>query len=380
MTTKLTIIETKFIKQLNYWIKRRTYGVEHEGSIWIYNTLDNWAKQLRISKRSIQRAIKSLQQKDIIHSAFLSSNKRDRTLFYTINYNNFDIKSLRFKMNCISSSHMAKNDVVPNINGHMVDHIHSIYNYNNIINKSYKSKDLVKNNFSENNPKNSHDNKKTDSDSPNKDSKPKNTTIQDMLKELHTVFPDVPVFLDKNLARNLVAAFKLKFKNSLMRWHEFLQLVKTSTYLMSEKFRLTIHWLLKFSTIDRLFQGDLGVKLKEISFTKTTDEIVEIEEKEQAKTSELINEIDNLEETKNCKEARKKLLKKLGNIKYETWFKRVFLTEEDGRVIINISSRTSTFVYEYISWNFMQEIDSLNLICRDLDDCIYDGNSCYYRA
>ena len=384
----LTINEQKFIKQLNYWIKRRAYGVEHEGSIWIYNTLDDWANQLKLSKSSIRRTIQSLKQKQIIKSAFLSDNKRDRTLFYTIDYYNFNIDSLfKFHKKKFPST-LFKNNKNFSKNEHMVEHMekdasksfenqsikekneckneHIIYNTNiNLINKSYKSKDLIKNNFSENNPKNFPNNKKTDPASPNKDSKPKNTTIQDMLKELHTVFPDIPVFLDKNLARNLVAAFKLKFKNSLMRWHEFLQLVKTSAYLMSEKFRLTIHWLLKFSTIDRLFQGDLGVKLKEFSFTKTADEIAEIERKEQTKTSELINEINDLEETENCKEARKKLLKKLGNIKYETWFKRVFLTEEDGRVIINISSRTSTFLYDYISSNFMQQIDSLNLICRD---------------
>ena len=49
---------------------------------------------------------------------------------------------------------------------------------------------------------------------------------------------------------------------------------------MSEKFNLTLHWLLKFSTIDRLLQGDLGVKLKEIFFSKTKDEELEIQQNE----------------------------------------------------------------------------------------------------
>ena len=63
---------------------------------------------------------------------------------------------------------------------------------------------------------------------------------------------------------------------------------KTSTYLMSEKFHLTIQWLLKFSTIDRLFQGDLGIKLKEVFFSKTEEEVIEIRQKEQAKSNELL--------------------------------------------------------------------------------------------
>ena len=80
----LTTQEQRFIKRLNYWIRRGKYGIEYDGHNWIYNTLDQWADQLDISKRSIQRCISSLKQKGIVKSAFLSSNKRDRTLFYCL--------------------------------------------------------------------------------------------------------------------------------------------------------------------------------------------------------------------------------------------------------------------------------------------------------
>lgn len=368
----LTPNEQRFIKRLNYWIQRGKYGVEHDGSIWIYNTLEGWAKQFKISKRSVQRIIQSLKEKGVIKTSYLSENKRNRTLFYTIDYDNFHINSLSKKHAKKSLFHMTKSEENLNSNDHMVGHMYTIYNNNNIINKSYKSQDSLKNNFSENDHKNSSDVKKPYSESPNKDSKPKNTTIQNMLKELKAEFPDIPVFLNKNLARNLVAAFKLKFKNSLAKWHEFLKLVKTSAYLMSEKFRLTIQWLLKFSTIDRLFQGDLGVKLEEVFFSKTPDEEAEIIANETARTSELLNEIDNSEETEKCKEVRKNLLQKLGNIKYETWFrKKTIITEESDGIFINIPSNGSKFVFDYITNRFRDTLESLGLTCRETKNSSY---------
>ncbi len=366
MTTRLTNrIEIQFIKQLNYWIRRGKYGVEYEGNIWIYNTLDQWAVQLDVSKRSIQRCISSLKQKRIIKTAFLSSNKRDRTLFYTIDYTNSNINSLTKKQVKKSPSHMAKSEEKLKLNDHMIDHMYITDNINTN-NKSYKSinKDTLKN-LEKSNINNTHQVQATEK-------LQQNTTIQDMLRELKTEFPGISVFLNKNLARNLIAAFKLKFKNSIIKWHEFLKLVKTSAYLMSEKFHLTIQWLLKFSTIDRLFEGDLGVKLKDVFFSKTEREEREIQQKEQVKTEELLQQINALEETEACKETRRNILQRIGNAQYETWFKnKVILTEEDDLVVVNISTKPTLFAYDYITNRFWKILDSLGLICRKTGDLIY---------
>ena len=377
---KLTLNEQRFIKQLNYWIRCGIYGIEHDDSIWIYNTLDDWAIQLKVSKSSIRRAIQTLKQKGIIKTSYLSENKRNRTLYYTIDYNNFDFESIKKSYTKKRSFQISKNDKILSKNEHMYEHMeksvlkslenqlikakkeckneHIIYNTNNI-NKSYKSPD-------KDTSKNSEENIIGNLSKIQKTTKlQKNTTIQDMLRKLKAEFPEISVFLNKNLARNLVAAFKLKFKNSIIKWHEFLKLVKTSAYLMSEKFHLTIQWLLKFSTIDRLFQGDLGVKLKEVFFSKTEEEEREIQQKEQTKTEELLQQIDDLEETESCKEIRKKILQRIGNIKYETWFTKVFLTEKDNVVNVNIPTRTSLFVFDYISNHFRDMLDALNLTCRE---------------
>ncbi len=349
--------EIQFIKRLHYWIGRGKYGIEYNGHNWIYNTLDDWANQLGVSKRSIQRCISSLKQKGIVKSAFLSSNKRDRTLFYTIDYNNFDINSLTKKHVKKSSSHMANSEEKLKLNDHMIDHMYIIDNIN-IINKSYKSinKDTLKNS------------EKNTISNPSKTQKTEklqqNTTIQDMLKELKTEFPNIPVFLNKTLARNLVAAFKLKFKNSITKWHEFLKLVKTSVYLMSEKFHLTLQWLLKFSTIDRLFQGDLGVKLKEILFSKTEEEEREIQQNQQKEQEKVLEQIETCNETQKCKNIRLKLFEKLDVLTYQSYFKEAIFKElEDGKVIIEVQNN---FKRDRIVVKFLEILADVNILSSDV--------------
>ena len=39
--------EAIFLKRLHYWISRGKYGVVHGNRIWIYNTIDQWAEQLK---------------------------------------------------------------------------------------------------------------------------------------------------------------------------------------------------------------------------------------------------------------------------------------------------------------------------------------------
>ena len=344
MTTKISPFEGLFIKQLNYWIKRGTYGIEHEGSIWIYNTLEDWAKQLGISKRSVQRAIKSLRDAGIVKAAFLSPNKRNRTLFYTIDYDKFDNNIFQKRGKINSANDVVQSSEKNDNKDHLVGHMYIINN--NIINKSYKSEPIFDEKIDEINQK------------------PKNTTVQDMVKALTTEFPNIPIFMTKALAKRLVAAFKFKFKNSLEKWKEFLKLIKTSAYLMSEKFHLTIYWILKFTTIDRLFQGDLGVKLKEIFLSKTKEEELEIQQQEIAKTSELKKQINELDETEKCKETRSQILQKVGNTKYETWFKKVFFSEENGCIIMNIPTQNNFFLYDYITNHFRDMLDNMNLFCK----------------
>ena len=321
-------VESHFLKQLNYWTRRGQYGLEKDGRIWIYNSLDSWAKQLKVSKSTIQRTIRSLKEQGIIDSEHLSYSKRNRTLFYSINYK---------KLAKSDFSHMVKIKEKTTAYDHMVDHMYYIDN-NNKFNKSYKSPD----NFSEKSSKSSEE--KSSNLEPVVTEKPKNTTVQDMVKVFNTEFSDISVNLDKNLARNLVAAFKLKFEGSLEKWKEFLKLIKTSSYIMGEKFKLTLRWLLKFSTIDRLKLGELGVKIKSFFVT-------EIPEDEWISKAE--QQIDETDEPAEIKAIRREIVKKITAAKYMAWFKNVkFLQKNETFVPIYPNRFTEDNIKLKFSENF----------------------------
>ena len=300
--------ELLFLKQVHYWCKQKKYGIEKEGRIWIYNSLDKWAEQLGVSKSTIQRTIRSLKKQSILDSAYLSYNKRNRTLFYSINYDKLA------GLNHIPE--LVKNVKYHKGNDHMVDHMY--IDNNNNFNKSYKSiknlsqKKLEDINLDEHtivenqNPEYTNSEKVTE--------KPKNTTVQDMIRVFNEEFSDVSVQLDKSLARNMVAAFKIKFENSIQKWKGFLKLIKTSNYLMSEKFKLTLKWLLKFSTIDRLNLGELGVKICNIFINKIDDEELQ---------SRVEQQISETEEDEIFKNFRKQIAQKLSNAVYLNWFSKV---------------------------------------------------------
>ena len=308
--------ENKFLNQLSYWAHKGKYGLEKDGKIWIYNTLDQWAAQLNVSKSTVQRVIRSLREKGILDSAYLSYNKRNRTLFYSINYE---------KLQNSDFSHMVKKAKNYNCNDHMVDHMYN-KKHKQINNKSYKSQDSFsekiledKGSFAANQESEMTDVAKQVLE------KPKNTSVQDMVKIFHEEFSDIPVKLDKNLAKNLVAALKLKFANSIQKWKNFLKLVKTSSYLTGEKFKLNLRWLLKFATIDRLNLGELGVKICNVFANKIPDEELQ---------SAVDQHISESGEGEMCQTLRKQLAKKLSNAVYLNWFSKVkFEKQED---IINV--------------------------------------------
>ncbi len=333
--------ECAFLCNLSYWLSNKNnYGVQKFEKKWIYNTLEQWAKQTKFSKISIRRAIENLKKQNIVFSEYLSQNKRDRTLFYSINYK---------KLNEILENSSALKNNIEEQNEHMGEHMYYIDNNNNF-NKSYKSL----NNFSEKNFKDLGENISNSEILVPKllvTAKLKNTTVQDMVKVFNDEFSDITIKLDKNLARNLVAAFKMKFESSLEKWKNFLKLIKTSSYLMGEKFKLTLRWLLKFSTIDRLKLGELGVKIKEF-FTN------EIQEDELQKRVE--QHIAETDEDENFKTFRKQIAQKLSNAVYLTWFAKIKFKKQKG--ITNIIY-PNKFVEDTIKIRYTDKVQNIFAEC-----------------
>jgi DNA-binding transcriptional ArsR family regulator len=293
--------ENLFLNRLIFWSRHpKRYGVLEEGRAWIYNTLDEWAKQLKISKSSVRRAVSSLRGKGIVDVRYLSANRRDRTLFYAVNYEKLRVFSGSKKR----PVYVQKSEANEHINEHMVEHMYMETRNNKQINKSNKSRpaavDILKEKDSE---------------------REKPSIVQDMVgiwkEEISS-----EVTLTRKLCGHLVKIFKDRFNSSLKEWRKYLKLIKTSAWLTSEKFKLTLYWAIKFVTVDRLRAGELGVKKDEIP----VDENEALERTRQ--------HIDSLDETEKCKEIRRKIVKIHGAAVYNSWFRETEMTEEQGRAII----------------------------------------------
>ncbi|MBV7275711.1 DnaD domain protein [Clostridium sp. PL3] len=81
----LGLNESIILNQIHYWINKKTNIID--GMSWVYNSYENWHKQLSfISTNTIKKAIKNLEDMEIILCANFNKCKMDKTKWYTINY------------------------------------------------------------------------------------------------------------------------------------------------------------------------------------------------------------------------------------------------------------------------------------------------------
>ena len=84
--------EAIFVQQIHYWLQ--TSKSVKDGRKWTYNTLPQWKEQMPFfSIRTIQRTIASLVDRGILIVDNLSSNKSDRTNFYSIDYDKLSLST-----------------------------------------------------------------------------------------------------------------------------------------------------------------------------------------------------------------------------------------------------------------------------------------------
>ena len=343
----LTEPQYRFLKQLAYWsLSQKNYGLKIGGKTWIYNTHQQWAEQLHLSVSTVRRAIKTLDDLGFISLDFLSSNKRNRTLYYSINFD--VIEEFLNKKNVAPSVYFSEDLNQPN--EHISEHMY-IDNkiQDNKSNKSINPKILEK---------------KIEEKTETVNDNPKSTVVQDMIKIWNQEFPNQKIIsgsteqtgvihLTKQLARFLVASLKLKFENCLEKWKRYLRLIKTSTYLMGEKFKLSLQWVIKFLTIDRIRAGELGVDERKIPV-----DISEIELKAQ-------QHANSVNETDTCKQFRHQIIKILSPAVYLSWFTKVDLIEGSTKLTIKAANE---FVRDYIKANFLEKISEFgkSRVCSEI--------------
>lgn len=172
--------------------------------------------------------------------------------------------------------------------------------------------------------------------------------VDEMIEIAREVLGNHPLMrVDKRLSRLMGAARNVYFQTE-KKWRSFLSAVKKSPYLMGEKFKLSMKWLLKFRTIRRILAGEFGIVWEEEVRRSMTEKLrTEAENKEIIELQEVMAGIDNLEESKECKLIRRKAVRTYGVTKYRATLGMVRLQIADNsdphNVKVTVLSDTDFF-------------------------------------
>ncbi len=303
--------------------------IDENEKVWIRTTQEQLASTLGCVRMTVIRTVKFLKEYGIIITKKTFNETGYHTLCYTLSDEFLASKKFQ-ELNSICN--------VPNATQQCYNHLINS-------NKSNKSKD----NFS----------KEFQRKKEEEEGQPKTTIAQDMLSMWNRYFPRQMMSMSKDLARYLVAAFQRKFK-SLRAWDKYLTAIKHSAYLMGEKFKLFLNWILKFRTIDRIMNGELGCPQYDYTDLETA------EEKQHRILMEVVDHIEAIDESEKCKTARRGILQKLrtlyhpdeiGSI-YQDWFKKVRLEEKAGDIWLTADS---AFRRDYILMRFNSILSGLDI-------------------
>jgi hypothetical protein len=347
----------QLLSQLHYWLtKNDCLGYNHQGKRWVYNTAEEWGEQLQISARHVRRLISGFVDLGIIKVEKLHKLKSVRTNYYSIDYDqlNNSIGAIENKSNSFNqpqdkmSESLGQNDLIyiqklPNKDFNKSDKFSKNLEVvgqggiENSLSQGFCETEQVKQvkNLNLKNEKRLDALQETPTTcsaiEKNKADEtnlllPKTATAQDMLKVWNDSFAGkAETKLNKELAPLLVSAFKNKFAGNIANWQYYCDQLKSSSYLMADEFKLTIIWALKFSTIERIRAGELGVKLKTIEGQGGNSDAPFDDHQ--------INQmIEALEESNQAKQLRHKITKAIGCAAYYSWFHSSKFCEEGGEL------------------------------------------------
>ena len=364
----------QFLSQLHYWLEHSQCGQQHMGQKWIYNTENSWANQLKLSARQFRRHVSNLADKGIIFVQKLNPHKSNRTNYFSINYEQLNQLLAKDASSSSLSSEtrsFVHEDIMSSSSGHNVPIYIETKTTNKDINKSEaiaielvgqgqtkkKPVDLVK----QVNMMIFKDMEKKEetvidlvtsetslvTENLNAEAiqlKKKTTTTQDMLMIWNTILGEkAQASMSKDLAPLLVSAFHKKFEQNLDQWKTYCELIKTSPYLMGENFLLSIFWGLKFSAIDRLRAGELGVKPNAINHSIGQGGALTVTE------NQVEQMIEKLPESTEAKTTRLQIARAVGAAAYHSWFHQAtFVTREGGLQLV----APNTFVERHWETNY----------------------------
>jgi len=336
--------EVLFIESIRYFLNNPNIGVIREGRKWIYNSFENLADHMNYSKRHLIRIVASLVEKGVLFVGNFSGGVYNRTNYYSLNEEK--IKEI-LGISGDDGDDCERHNVI--ILGDKMSLTISTENTNiDLINKSEReitsqTSQHIKKDISE---PNTEPDRLTETTQ-----KPKipPTTVQDMFKIWKERFPNKSDRLDRSLARMMVASFKAKFNCNLEEWRHYLRQIESSAYLTGTTFNLTLSWALKFKTIDRIRNKDLGVK--DVPRILTAEEV-------DFSIAEAIKDIEATSDTPKVKSVRRAALQKYGVASYKSWFEKLEMFETENGVSYKTPNK---FIHDYVRDNLWHKLPDVNL-------------------
>lgn len=349
------------LQQMHYWISGDTYGKVIAGERWIYNSHDDWAKQIKIySLSTIRRAITKLETLGFIKSNFLSPKKSDRTKSYTINYDKLNTHTLKTE-----GEGSADRKTIPD---------------SEILPPTKMNRPCVQN---------EQILIETKITSKSKNSSEANASSDIVLKLLGIWEKRVgegvgqgSLRLNPKRSRFLMAAFQTKFNRCFEQWTRYCDAIASSDFLMGRikaSFKASLDWVLKFDIVDRLFEGDFGITKK---FTAMPQRAGDSQAGEGGTFSvcletTLCDEMDHIntsDEPDAVKNVRKSLLKRVGQGAYVSWFRNAKIVEDT----VNISLKCpNPFYKDYVTTHFSNPIQALSIVVVMGSPCTGSSPSSY---
>ena len=331
-----------FLQQVHYWSVKESVGVIEDGVRWIYNTVEEWASQIKVSTRQMQRIISALRQKGLLLIKKLSRHRLFQKYGYAINYERLN-ELFPQAENTEKTDPSPSLENPPNTDKMALADGHNVVLY--ITETTQREKSLS--------PKKeaSDKEKETESRETKKEGFPRNDPPLASPEELLDVWNTV---LGKELGKGeltpkrairLKAAFTKKFGSSKDRWQRFCHALKASPFLMGKKtgFKASLDWVLKFDTLQRLLEGDLGVE--RLLGQK------EVQPRNSVRENLLAADMPPEERA-----FRLTLCKALGEDIYQNWFAHAAVTLTVETVTLSVAT---PFLRDYVDTYFSLEVPKL---------------------
>jgi len=359
--------EAIFLQQLHYWMTSdKSQGFSYENKRWIYNTYQDWQGQIKIvSLSTIRRVIKKLEKKGLILCCKLAKKKSDQTKSYTINYQAlFDlVPSLKENKNLSKmSSPTVQNEQFINKETETTSEI-NLLSEEKVVVKDISlqqvhvvQEDILSISQNSNTPPKPSNPPTCSVTTP----PPSNTLASDLLEIWNQTVGQRQgeegnlIQLTKKRAQYLVAAFKFRFESDLLKWKRFCQKVTSSDFLMGKvksTFRASLDWVLRFDIIQRILEGDFGVK-----------ESPDIDEEAVfLKIAAITKTIETSVDDEPVKLLRRSMLQTLGQKTYQSWFADMPMTHTSGgkgRRCIQLHTN-SRFFCDYVQTHYLNQLNSL---------------------